>query len=95
MTNRASERTVRAIAAMASSLGGSATAVRVENEAQLKILREIGLEGVQGNLLGSPQSREAFAGWCRKQPAMRKRFFADPSADDDAAVPDDGSDQAA
>ena len=34
-----------------------------ENEAQLAVLRDIGLESVQGNLLGSPQSREAFAGF--------------------------------
>ena len=80
--DRSAERAIRAISAMASNLGITATAVGVENEAQLAVLRDIGLESVQGNLLGSPQSREAFAGWCRKQPAMRKRLFADPNDDE-------------
>jgi diguanylate cyclase (GGDEF)-like protein len=89
------ERTVRAIAAMASTLGISTTAVGVENEEQLKILRDIGLEGVQGHLLGTPQSREAFAGWLRKQPAMRKRLFTDGTANDDEPNPEGDGDQAA
>jgi EAL domain-containing protein (putative c-di-GMP-specific phosphodiesterase class I) len=89
----AAERTIRAIFAMASALGISTTAVGVEKEDQLAILRDIGLEGVQGNLLGSPQSREAFAGWYRKRPSMQKRHFTDMA--DEAAELEDDPDEAA
>ncbi len=71
------ERTIQAITALASKLGITTVAVGVEHEEQMHVLRECGVDCVQGYHLGKPSSREAFADWYRKLPALRKRLYAD------------------
>ncbi len=70
------ERTIQGITAMASKLGITTVAVGVEHDEQLAMLRECGVDWVQGYHLGKPCPREDFADWYRKLPAMRKRLYA-------------------
>lgn len=73
----AMERTIRAITSMAGTLGIRTVAVGVETEEQLSILRDCGVDHVQGFLLGSPASEKDFAAWNRKLPSLRKKYFAE------------------
>ena len=70
------ERTIQGITALASKLGITTVAVGVESDEQLAMLRECGVDCVQGYLLGKPCPKEDFADWYRKLPAMRKRLYA-------------------
>jgi len=75
---------VRAIVALAHSLGLSVTAEGVENERQLEALRSVGCDHVQGYLIGEPISAEAvqplLAESCENAadgpPERQKRFAA-------------------
>lgn len=69
------ERSIRAITAMAAALGIRTVGVGVETEEQLTILRNCGVDFVQGFLLGCPASEKDFATWNRKLPSMRKKLF--------------------
>lgn len=70
------ERTIRAITAMAATLGITTVGVGVEHDEQLATLRECGADWVQGYHLGKPCPKADFADWYRKLPAMRKRLYA-------------------
>jgi diguanylate cyclase (GGDEF)-like protein len=69
------ERTLQAITALASKLGIATCAVGVEREAQRALLRDCGVDYVQGFHLGKPCPQEDFAAWLRKLPALRKRLY--------------------
>jgi EAL domain-containing protein (putative c-di-GMP-specific phosphodiesterase class I) len=79
MVDHSTERTLRAITAMATALGIRTAAVGVETEEQLETLRACGVDFVQGFLFGKPASAAEFEDWHRKLPEIRARLFKEPA----------------
>jgi diguanylate cyclase (GGDEF)-like protein len=67
-------RTLQAVTSLASALGIATCAVGVEGAEQLALLRECGVDHVQGFHIGKPCPQDAFAAWHRKLPALQKRL---------------------
>lgn len=88
LQDRASRSAVRGLLAMCAELGITCCAVGVENDTDLKAMRELGIEFMQGYWLGRPQSQDAIARWLEAcVPKAQRRPAAGPAMPPAPATP--------
>lgn len=69
---------VRSIAKLATEMGLQVIGEGVENEQQLELLQELGVDHVQGFLFSEGVAGDLFLGWCRRQIREEARISGGP-----------------